>query len=282
MFKKILIKIGTITLMTFKRVLSKNYQNKDKEKIEDEIIDEILELKKNRKKSINRQVLTLPLICIFLLILTRNLGMTLKIVMIIFLIALFKDSLPKMKEKRRKKEISREFPFALMQISTQLKAGIGLYDSIKSITNSNYGELSREFQITLNEIQYESNYVKAFENLSKRCKLESIDKFSSQVIRTLNNGGNLADTLKALARENSYNSRIKYREYSEKLNAIMLLYMFIGIIIPVLLFILIIAVTTLMDSVIKSEMLIILYLFFFPMILVFIIIIIRELEPDIG
>ncbi|HIH35128.1 MAG TPA: type II secretion system F family protein [Methanosphaera sp.] len=268
--------------MTFKRVLSKNYQNKDKEKIEDEIIDEILELKKNRKKSINRQVLTLPLICIFFLILTRNLGMTLKIVMIIFLIALFKDSLPKMKEKRRKKEISREFPFALMQISTQLKAGIGLYDSIKSITNSNYGELSREFQITLNEIQYESNYVKAFENLSKRCKLESIDKFSSQVIRTLNNGGNLADTLKALARENSHNSRIKYREYSEKLNAIMLLYMFIGIIIPVLLFILIIAVTTLMDSVIKSEMLIILYLFFFPMILVFIIIIIRELEPDIG
>ena len=85
-------------------------------------------------------------------------------------------------------------------------------------------------------------------------------------------GDVLANTLNALARENSHNTKIKYREYSEKLNALMLVYMFIGVILPVTSFILIIAATTVMGSVIKSEILIILYLFFFPMMVVFMII----------
>lgn len=277
MFKKIFIKIGSLTINLYKRTLSKR-EYEDKEKLEYEILDEIIEVKK-KKRNVNRKLLIYPIILITLILITKNLGMALKIVMILILIELFNDTLPKMKEKRRKKEIMREFPFVLMQISTQLKAGIGLYDAIKNIANNDYGELSKEFQITLNEIQYESDYVKSFENLSKRCKLEGIDKFSSQVIRTLNNGGNLANTLNALARENSHNTKIKYREYSEKLNALMLVYMFIGVILPVTSFILIIAATMVMGSVIKSEILIILYLFFFPMIVVFMIILIKELEP---
>lgn len=282
MFKKIFIKIGFITIKIFKKLTLKNKNNKNKEKNDYKIINEILKANKNKKRTINRGFIIFPIIFIILLTITKNLETTLKVVIILILIELFKETLPKMKEKQRKKEIMAEFPFALRQISTQLKAGIGLYDSMKSIAEGDYGELSGEFQITLNEIQYESDFVKSFENLSERCGLESMDKFCGQIIRTLNNGGNLADTLNVLANEYSHNVKVKYREYSEKLNAIMLLYMFIAVLLPVILFVLIIAATTVMGQIIEAEMLIILYYFFFPMVIVFMIILIKELEPGIG
>ncbi|RAP51515.1 MAG: general secretion pathway protein GspF [Methanosphaera sp. rholeuAM270] len=197
------------------------------------------------------------------------------------MIIIFKRYRPKIKEEKRKKEILRKLPYALRQMSVQLKAGMGLYDTMKTISESNYGELSKEFRITLNEIQYGTNYEEAFNKLSQRTKLKSMDKIISQIIRTLNNGGNLADTLNVLADENSYNMKIKYKEYSEKLNAIMLLYMFIAVLFPVILFILIIAATTVMGSIIKSELLLVLYLVFFPMIIVFMTILIKRLEPTI-
>ena len=281
MIKEVLIKIGSTTIKSYKK-LSLNNQKENEERIENKTFNELIKQNKNKEKRIKKQFLFIPMFLVSIFIITKDINISLKSGLLIFLYVILKNNIPKIKEDSRKKEISKEFPYALRQISTQLKAGIGLYDSMKSISESNYGALSEEFQITLNEIQYGSNYVESFENLSKRINLSIIEKFVSQIIRTLNNGGNLADTLNTLADENSYNMKIKYKEYSEKLNAIMLLYMFIAVLFPVILFILIIASTTVMGPIVKNELLLILYLFFFPLIIVFMIILIKRLEPSID
>lgn len=281
MLKEVLIKIGSKTINSYKKLFINN-QKENKEKIENKTFNELIKQNKSKEKKKNGKILFIPLTMIVIIIIIKDLNMSLKIGFILISFTVLKKNIPKIKEENRKKEISKEFPYALRQISTQLKAGIGLYDSMKSISNSNYGALSEEFQITLNEIQYGSNYVESFENLSKRVNLSIVEKFVSQIIRTLNNGGNLADTLNTLANENSYNMKIKYKEYSEKLNAIMLLYMFIAVLFPVILFILIIAATTVMGSIVQPELLLILYLFFFPLIIIFMIILIKRLEPSID
>lgn len=281
MLKEVFIKIGQHTIKIYKN-LSKNKQKVNEEKIENKTFNELIKQNKNKENKINKDFLFIPLLFITVFIITKSMDLSLKLGIILIGYPILKSNIPKIKSEKRKKEIVREFPYALRQISTQLKAGIGLYDSMKSIADSNYGILSEEFQITLNEIQYGSNYVESFENLSKRINLPSIEKFVGQIIRTLNNGGNLAETLNTLADENSYNMKIKYKEYSEKLNAIMLLYMFIAVLFPVILFILIIAATTVMGSIIQPELLLILYLFFFPLIISFMIILIKRLEPNID
>ncbi|WP_461435906.1 type II secretion system F family protein [Methanosphaera sp.] len=281
MLKEVFIKIGQHTIKIYKN-LSKNKQKVNEEKIENKTFNELIKQNKNKENKINKDFLFIPLLFITVFIITKSMDLSLKLGIILIGYPILKSNIPKIKSEKRKKEIVREFPYALRQISTQLKAGIGLYDSMKSITDSNYGILSEEFQITLNEIQYGSNYVESFENLSKRINLPSIEKFVGQIIRTLNNGGNLAETLNTLADENSSNMKIKYKEYSEKLNAIMLLYMFIAVLFPVILFILIIAATTVMGSIVQPELLLILYLFFFPLIISFMIILIKRLEPNID
>lgn len=285
MIRKIFIKIGSITIIVYKKLIlkiNKNIEENTEEKIENQTINEIIKQKNQTKKTIDKKIIIIPTVIISIYIISNNFQILFLSTAIIIFTVMTKKFVPKIKEDNRKKEISHIFPYALRQMSTQLKAGIGLYDSMKNIANSNYGALSDEFRITLNEIQYGLNYTEAFEKLSERTQLKSMEKLVNQIIRTLNNGGNLADTLNTLADENSYNMQIKYKEYSEKLNAIMLLYMFIAVLFPVILFILIIAATTVMGAIIKSELLLILYLFFFPMIIVFMIILIKRMEPSLS
>ncbi|WP_323736728.1 type II secretion system F family protein [Methanosphaera sp. ISO3-F5] len=285
MLREVFIKIGSITIIISRRIFGKkeNYQKNNTTNIKTETLKEIIKQNQENetKRKINPKYVTPTLFTITLLIISRNSQIILEILILIIIIILFKKNLPKIKEEKRRKEITQKLPYALRQMSTQLKAGIGLYDTMKTITESNYGALSEEFRITLKEIQYGNNYIDSFNKLSQRTKLKSMDKLISQIIRTLNNGGNLADTLNTLADENSYNMRLKYKEYSEKLNAIMLLYMFIAVLLPVISFILLVAATTVMGSIIKPELLLILYLIFFPMIIIFMIIFIKRLEPSL-
>ncbi len=284
MLRTIFIKIGSNVIKLYKKLTVKENVSEfnQKNNIQNRTLNEII---KNNSLNINTPLsikYILIIIILSLIPLLINFQMSLEIFAIFMTIILYKKNLPKFKKDNKRKEIMKKFPYALRQMSTQLKAGMGLYDSMKNIANSNYGALSEEFQITLNEIQYGTNYIEAFEGLSGRTRLQSMDKLVSQIIRTLNNGGNLADTLNTLADENSYNMKIKYKEYSEKLNAIMLLYMFIAVLFPVILFIMIIAATTVMGSIIEPELLLILYLFFFPMIISFMILLIKRMEPTLS
>lgn len=279
MITKILIKIGHESKILQSKILGKKPKHEKEENniIEKKTIKKIIK-KENKRKNNKIQKYLIILVPILTLLSPQN---TLNIILLTVIILLLKKAIPKIKEDKKQKEILKKLPYVLRQISTELKAGMGLFDAMKTIANGNYGSISQEFNITLTEIKYGENYEKAFKNLSKRTKLEIMDKVTSQIIRTLNNGGNLADILNSLADENSYNLRLKYKEYSEKLNAIMLLYMFIAVLLPVILFIMIIAATTVMGSIIKPELLLILYLFFFPLIITFMILLIKRMEPTI-
>ncbi|WP_455645070.1 type II secretion system F family protein [Methanosphaera sp.] len=272
-----------MTIRSYNHVINKDKRIKESniknQKIDYEINEELMKektviLEKEKK-------IVLILIIISLLFSFINLTLSLECILLIILIFLGKQQLPKIKENKKREQIMKELPFALRQLSIELKAGIGLFDAMKTLSTSNYGELSKEFETTLKEIQYGTNYMKSFDNLSKRINSEIMDKVIYQIIRTLNNGGNLANTLNIIANENSRNMKIKYEEYSKKLNSIMLLYMFIAVLIPVIVFIMIIAATTTMGTIINPELLLILYLVFFPMIIIFMIIFIKRMEPTL-
>ncbi|WP_069592401.1 type II secretion system F family protein [Methanosphaera sp. WGK6] len=282
MIQKILIKIGSLTILLYSQIINKKRIKRTETRnqiIEDNINKELLKNKAiiiEKEKKIYLIIIIISIILIFI-----NTTLSLEIILFIILIFLYKQQLPKIKENKKRELIIKELPFALRQLSIELKAGIGLFDSMRNLSNSNYGELSNEFKITLNEIQYGTNYIESFNNLSKRTNIEILDKVIYQIIRTLNNGGNLANTLNIIARENSRNMKIKYEEYSKKLNSIMLLYMFIAVLIPVIIFIIIIAATTTIGAIINPELLLILYLVFFPIIISFMIIFIKKMEPTL-
>ncbi|MDO5825948.1 MAG: type II secretion system F family protein [Methanosphaera sp.] len=280
MIRQYIIKIGKAAIKIKEDLMNGKIDNgrgSQKDIIEKESIEKILSTNKGERKKYDNKMIALLAAAIVTICLKNALLIDITMITTIT-IAIYK-SYPQIKERQRQVEVTKQLPYALRQIAIELQAGIGLFDAMKTVANGDYGELSDEFKITLEEIRYGTNYNEAFDNLTKRNDSPMIKKTTNQIKRTLNSGGNLSKTLNSLAKENNENMKIRYRQYSEKLNSIMLIYMFIAVLIPVILFIMIIAATTVIGPIIDGKLLLILYLFFFPLVVSFMILIIKKMEP---
>lgn len=148
---------------------------------------------------------------------------------------------PKSKVKARSDAFSRELPFALRHMATQLTSGSGLLETMRSISLSDYGVLSEEFRRAIFEIERGSTIEESYERMNLRIESPGLKKASRQIISTLRTGGNLARTLKVIADEVSTEMRMKLKDFIQTLNTFSLMYMFVVIVAPVLISTLIIA-----------------------------------------
>jgi|GEM_PF-425434 len=211
--------------------------------------------------------------------------MGLEIALAIVLIALFGFFFilyfPQMEKKKKYSEISRELPFALRHMVTELKSGKGLHETLNSIAIHDYGALSEEFSRVLEEIKYGENTETALLNMSKRVSSNGLSRTVQQIIGTLRTGGNLSNTLNIIAEDITHELQMKLKDYSQKLNAFAMIYTFLAILGPVIFLIMLMAASTVMGDVVPSNLVLILYIFFFPMIVIFLGLMIKRLEPSV-
>lgn len=127
---------------------------------------------------------------------------------------------PEMEKKKKYSEISRELPYALRHMVTELKSGKGLHDTLNSIAIHEYGALSEEFSRVLEEIKYGENTETSLINMSKRVSSNGLDRTVQQIIGTLRTGGNLSNTLNIIAEDITHDLQMALKDYSQKLNAL--------------------------------------------------------------
>ncbi len=138
----------------------------------------------------------------------------------------------------RASKINRELPFALRQLATQVKAGVSFHRAMNSIVNSNYGVLSDEFRKVLLDIERGTSTEQSLLKLAAKTKSRGLKKSIVQILRALKSGGNLSQTITAIADDVSFELRMKVRDFTEKLNFISVIYIMIGVVGPVVLVIL--------------------------------------------
>ena len=191
------------------------------------------------------------------------LGLSLGVITFFFLLMLAKIY-PKSKIKSRSEAFSRELPFALRHMATQLTSGSGLLETMRSVSLSDYGVLSGEFRRAILEIERGSTIEEAYERMNLRIKSAGLKKASRQIVSTLRTGGNLANTLKLIAEEVSLEMRMRLKDFIQTLNTFSLIYMFVVIVAPVLITTLVIAMGIAMKALpVSPEILWLLYLTFF-------------------
>ena len=188
---------------------------------------------------------------------------------------------PKISSSRNYDDLNLELPYALRHMGTELKSGKGLYDTLQTISEADYGSFSRELKRALEEIKYGESSENALLNISKRVKSDGLTRAIQQMIGTLRVGGNLANSLNIIANDISFDMQIKLKEYSQKLNGFILIYTFIAILGPVLLLIMLMAASTIMGDIVPSDVILLMYVVFFPAIVVFLAVFIKKLEPKI-
>ncbi len=135
---------------------------------------------------------------------------------------------------RRGAEISLEMPFALRHMATELKSGAGIYRTLQLIATADYGTLSEEFARTINEIEEGIDAKDALKNMGLRVQSQSMKNALNHIIRAMKTGGNLSEVMSDIAEDVSVEIRSRISEFSEKMNFFGVIFIFLGIVFPVM------------------------------------------------
>ena len=147
-------------------------------------------------------------------------------------------SYPSMQANGRAALIDKELPFALRQLSTQVKAGVSFTRALKSIADTNYGLLTIEVKKTLSDMDGGMSTVAALKKLAERNKSQGLQRAVTQISRALRTGGNLSEIISTIADDVSFETRMKIRDYTELLNLISIVYIMVAVVGPVMITIL--------------------------------------------
>jgi len=188
---------------------------------------------------------------------------------------------PKSKAKARVVEVNRTLPYALRHMATQLSSGIGLPETMTSVSQADYGALSEEFGRVIHDMHAGSSMDEALSTMDKRVGSEPLRRAIRQVQRTVRTGGDLARTLGVLADETALELRMKLRDYTQSLNLMAMLYMFASAVIPALLVIMMMVVGMQGAGGFAIDSVAVLFLFLLPFLLLYVVMMIKRREPRV-
>lgn len=188
---------------------------------------------------------------------------------------------PKIIQQRKYNDLNLELPYALRHMGIELKSGKGLHDTLVTVANEDYGSFSEELTRVLEEVRYGQSSENALLEMARRVNSDGLSRCVQQIVGTLRVGGNLAHSLEVIADDISFDMHVKLKDYSQRLNAFILIYTFIAILAPVILLIMLMAASTVMGDILSSDVIMMLYGGIFPMVVVVMGLFIKKLEPKI-
>lgn len=177
----------------------------------------------------------------FAIFITFNLGYLIPIILSLFLIIFsifFVLKYPTSVAKKRAKLIDANLPFALRHMAMLLRSGMDLYKVVKTVSVADYGVLSEELMKTVMEVEEGSDIKDSLRALSLRTKSFALKNAIGHLLRALKSGGNLSDVMNTIADDVSYQLMSDIDMFTGKMNFFGVIYIFVGIVIPVMLAIL--------------------------------------------
>lgn len=150
-----------------------------------------------------------------------------------FVVGLLFLLIPRSRAKSRAASLNLELPFALRHMGTELRAGIGLYKTLQTIAQADYGVLSEEFSRTITEIEEGTDTKDALRNFADRTQSKALRGSLTHIIRALKTGGSLSQIMSDIAEDVSFDLRMKMRDFAEKMNFFGVIFIFLAIVLPV-------------------------------------------------
>lgn len=188
---------------------------------------------------------------------------------------------PRSRAKARFTEINRVIPYALRHMATQLSSGIGLPETMTSVSQADYGALSEEFGRVIRDMHAGISTDEALSAMDRRVESEALQRAIRQVQRTMRTGGDLAKILGVLADETAFDLRMRLRDYVQSLNMLTMIYMFVSAVIPAMLIVMMLVTGFMGGAMFPIEVLALLYLVLLPFMLFYFVRIIKRMEPKV-
>lgn len=115
--------------------------------------------------------------------------------------ALLRDWLLRRAASRRLARMASELPTILEFLTLSLSAGEGILDSLRRVSATSSGELSRELAAVVTDVHAGVPLASALHALSRQLQLPALSRFVEQVTGALDRGSPLAEVLRAQAQD---------------------------------------------------------------------------------
>jgi archaeal flagellar protein FlaJ len=162
----------------------------------------------------------------------RILGPILAFMVMLVFFTILHLSYPKVIAKNIADKIDRDLTFAARDMLIQISSGIPLYTVLRNISESEYGQVSKEFTKVINEIRGGQSVVNALENMALRSQSQYLKKTAWQLITAVRAGANLSSALKGIVKLLVDYQFSLNKSYNAELNFIVLIYLLVSAVVP--------------------------------------------------
>jgi len=138
---------------------------------------------------------------------------------------------PKVKIRKREREINQEILFAGRYLLIKLDSGIPLYNALMDASRS-YGISSKYFKEIVDDIRIGTPIEDALEFTREASPSKFFKLILTELITSLKTGVDVSIALREVLQQITKEQIIEIKEYSKKLNAFMMMYMVIATVMP--------------------------------------------------
>lgn len=141
---------------------------------------------------------------------------------------------PKIYDSRKQKDIERNLIPALQDMLVQLNSGIPLFSILVSLSSSDYGSLSKEFQKIVKRINAGYSEIEVLDEAGEKNSSLFFRKALWQISNGMRAGGDVSIVVEQTVKSLNEEQLIQIQNYGNKLNPVIMFYMLVSVIIPAL------------------------------------------------
>ncbi|MFH1225257.1 MAG: type II secretion system F family protein [Candidatus Diapherotrites archaeon] len=151
-----------------------------------------------------------------------------------FLVLIQLSMFPKIKVKKKVRDIERNLIFALRTLLIEIKSGVTLFNAINVVAEGRYGAVSREFSKAVEKINTGTSEEAALEEIAAQNPSLFFRRAMWQLLNGLKTGGDISNAVAAMVDTLAKEQANQVRKYGSSLRLLSLVYMMLGVIIPAL------------------------------------------------
>ncbi len=139
---------------------------------------------------------------------------------------------PKLQAARRQSKMDESVSFAIREIMIKVGSGVPIFNALLDVSNSNYGLVSDEFKVAIEEIQSGVPQEIALQNLAKRVPSQSLRRAVYIIINAVKSGSDVHETLVIINDILIKKQQSDMKTYAAELTPLSMAYMLISVVLP--------------------------------------------------
>ena len=158
------------------------------------------------------------------------------VIVLIFSFFIFLQQIfyPKLVANKRVKGLERNLMPAMENFLVQLNSGIPLFEIMVNISKGDYGNISKEFSITVKEINAGKPQIEALDDMIAANPSLLFRKTIWYIVNGMKSGADLVSTIKEAINSLAEEQVIQIQNYGGQLSPLAMFYMLVAVIIPTL------------------------------------------------